>query len=293
MSTSGNTETGKQDQNGGGASPENGRPGAASSSGSSYAEKHIQRTIELLAHERDTDLAQTSLLASKCSPKLLESRGLAILNLQVCSMSVGLGGTTLVELERWMKGPLPSHDFRNGDTCEILGNDAGAAGGGPKTGKGKGKAKDPETANGGDASRSSGLQGVVYRTHEDKIVIALNTGAGDKDEKDPDLPEKCRLCVAGPAPQMQCIHLADPRQAALTCLILLLAVHHFDHAGRSWRTLSRMSVWRRRCNVCSEWSRPQPRRPPTSYRCCSACANQPSLHLPQRKQLHWISSTPT
>ena len=202
----------KPQQNGAGASLETAVTGAASTS--TYAEKHIQRTIELLAHERDTDLAQTSLLASKCSPKLLESRGLAILNLQVCSMSVGLGGKTLVELERWMKGPLPSHDFRNGDTCEILGNDVG---GGPKAaGKGKGKAKDTEGPSGGDddARRSSGLQGVVYRTHEDKIVIALNSGAGDKDEKDPELPEKCRLCVADSAHAMHTSRKCTPTRTS-------------------------------------------------------------------------------
>ena len=149
-------------------------------------EAFIQRTIDLLAHERDTDLAQTSLLASKCSPKLLESRGLAILNLQVANISVGLGGKTLVEVERWMKGPLPSHSFRNGDTCELLANDAGVAKS-TVPGKGKGKAKEADTS---DAAR---LQGTVYRVHEDKLVIALDSK--DKDERDPDLPDKCRWCA--------------------------------------------------------------------------------------------------
>lgn len=154
---------------------------AASTSTLSPAEAHIQRTLELLAFERDTDLAQTSLLVSKCSPKLLESRGLAILNLQACNVSIGLGGKTLVELERWMKGPLPSHGFRNGDTCEIL--PSGSEAGKPAK-KGKGKEKE-------DVS-SIGLQGVVYRVQEDKIVIALDQDK-DRDEKDFDIPEKCRL----------------------------------------------------------------------------------------------------
>lgn len=148
---------------------------------STFAEKHVHRTLDLLAHERDVDLAQTSLLVSKCSPKLLESRGLAILNLQVANVSIGLGGKTLIELERWMKGPLPAHGFRNGDTCEILAGNADAN----KPAKGKGKEK--------EGSEAGKLQGIVYRTHEDRVIVALDSK--DKDEKDLDIPEKCRLCV--------------------------------------------------------------------------------------------------
>lgn len=153
---------------------------------STFAEKHVQRTIDLLVVERDVDLAQTSLLVSKCSPKLLEQRGLAILNLQVANVSIGLGGKTLIELERWMKGPLPAHSFRNGDTCEIL---AGGADSGVKSGSGKGKGK----ADAADAMNK--LQGIVYRTHEDRVIIALDSREKDGNDKDLDIPEKCRLCV--------------------------------------------------------------------------------------------------
>lgn len=154
----------------------------------SPAEAHLHRTLELLAFERDIDLAQTSLLASKASPKLLESRGLAILGLHVSSLSVGLGGKTLVELERWMKGPFPSHEFRNGDTCEILGNDSATktSTGLPKGGKGKEREKEKDL----DSQKKN--PGVIYRVHEDKIVIALDS-QGDNEE--PSLPERCRLCV--------------------------------------------------------------------------------------------------
>lgn len=162
------------------------------SSGSSVAraEAHLQRTLDLLAFERDTDLAQMSLLASKCSPKLLEIRGLAILNLQVSSISIGLGGKTLVEMERWMKGSLPSHSFRNGDTCEILANTGEASGASRSiANKSKGKGKEP------DASANvsgQGLQGIVYRVNDEKIIIALSQSK-DSEEKDLDVPEKCRL----------------------------------------------------------------------------------------------------
>lgn len=153
----------------------------------SPAEAHIQRTIDLLQQERDTDLAQTSLLSSKCSPKLLEARGLAILNLQVTNISVGLGGKTIVELERWMKGPLPSHSFRNGDICEILGNDAGVNQ--PTSSKGKGKANDKSQ----DSPEAAKFQATVYRVHEEKLVVAMDSK--DKDDQDPILPEKCRWCA--------------------------------------------------------------------------------------------------
>lgn len=156
----------------------------ASTSSLTPAEAHIQRTLDLLAFERDTDLAQTSLLVSKCSPRLLESRGLAILNLQASNVSIGLGGKTLVELERWMKGPLPSHGFRNGDTCEVL---SGTSDSSKPNKKGKGKEKE-------EASSASGpgLQGVVYRVQEDKIIIAIDQGK-DREDKDFEIPEKCRL----------------------------------------------------------------------------------------------------
>lgn len=156
----------------------------ASTSSLTPAEAHLQRTLDLLAFERETDLAQTSLLVSKCSPKLLESRGLALLNLQACNVSIGLGGKTLVELERWMKGPLPSHGFRNGDTCEILSNASDSS---SKSKKGKGVDRDDA-----GSSAGQGLQGVVYRVQEDKIVIALDQSK-DREDKDFDIPEKCRL----------------------------------------------------------------------------------------------------
>jgi DNA polymerase alpha-associated DNA helicase A len=158
---------------------------AASTSTLTPAEAHIKRTLELLAFERDIDLAQTSLLVSKCSPKLLETRGLAILNLQVCNVSIGLGGKTLVELERWMKGPLPSHGFRNGDTCEILQNSSDSSG--KQSKKGKGKEQD-----GISSTASQGLQGVVYRVQDDKIILALDQDK-DREDKDLEIPEKCRL----------------------------------------------------------------------------------------------------
>lgn len=38
----------------------------------------LSRHLDLLVQERQAEIEQTSLLASNCSPKLLEKRGLAI-----------------------------------------------------------------------------------------------------------------------------------------------------------------------------------------------------------------------
>ena len=54
----------------------------------------IGRHEYLLQLERASEEEQTRLLNSKCSPKLLEQRGLAILGLGVSAVNVGLGGKT-------------------------------------------------------------------------------------------------------------------------------------------------------------------------------------------------------
>lgn len=57
-------------------------------------ESFIARQQHLLKIERDEDLALTRLLNSKCSPKLLEQKGLALGGLGVSSVNIGLGGKT-------------------------------------------------------------------------------------------------------------------------------------------------------------------------------------------------------
>ena len=58
----------------------------------SVLEAFIGRHEHLLQLERVAEEEQTRLLNSKCSPKLLEQRGLALLGLGVGGISVGLGG---------------------------------------------------------------------------------------------------------------------------------------------------------------------------------------------------------
>lgn len=52
----------------------------------------IDRQISLLQQERDTEVEESNLLLSNCAPKLLEKKGLALLNLSVANVQVGLGG---------------------------------------------------------------------------------------------------------------------------------------------------------------------------------------------------------
>lgn len=54
----------------------------------------ITKHKQLLQLEREAEQEQTRLLNSKCSPKLLEKKGLALGGLGVASVSVGLGGKT-------------------------------------------------------------------------------------------------------------------------------------------------------------------------------------------------------
>lgn len=52
----------------------------------------FDRHLHLLQEERDAEIEQNAVLLSNCSPKLLEKRGLAVLNLMVMNIQVGMGG---------------------------------------------------------------------------------------------------------------------------------------------------------------------------------------------------------
>lgn len=58
----------------------------------------ISRQLALLKKERDVEIERTSLLLSKCGPKLLEQKGLALGGLGVAAINIGLGGKTFVRL---------------------------------------------------------------------------------------------------------------------------------------------------------------------------------------------------
>lgn len=58
----------------------------------------IDKHLDLLSQERDAEIGRTSLIFSKCGPKLLEQKGLALNGLGVASVGVGLGNKTRVRI---------------------------------------------------------------------------------------------------------------------------------------------------------------------------------------------------
>ncbi|PPR00946.1 hypothetical protein CVT24_000253 [Panaeolus cyanescens] len=143
----------------------------------------LERHRTLLAQERAAEIERSSLLLSNCGPKLLEQKGLCLGGLSIVSMNIGLGGKTLVELERptaYHTSPIfPPHTFRNGDLARIEAHVASNA-----TAK---KTKTQTTAD-----KSSQAEGVVYKVTDSRIVIAIDSPDGGNSDV-LDLPERCRV----------------------------------------------------------------------------------------------------
>lgn len=143
----------------------------------------IARHRQLLLQERDEEIRQTHLLLSNCSLRLLEQKGLAVTNLSVSSTNIGLGGNSLVELERpsaHHASPLfPPHTLRNGDLARITAQTSGSAG--KKSARPK---KDDAD------SKEKKCDGVVYKVTDTRIVIALD----QSDASEPsELPDRCTV----------------------------------------------------------------------------------------------------
>ncbi|CDO68285.1 hypothetical protein BN946_scf184799.g12 [Trametes cinnabarina] len=146
----------------------------------------IDRHRELLKREREAEIERTSLLLSNCPPKLLEQKGLALCNLGIASVGIGLGGKTLVELERptaYHSTPIFSpHSLRPGDLARIEEHTASAT---------QKKAGKPKKAGSADKTRDEGVEGVVYKTSDTRIVIAVDPP--ETSGEDLNLPERCRV----------------------------------------------------------------------------------------------------
>lgn len=130
----------------------------------------IQRQRDLLKAEREAVIEQATLLLSKSSPSLLQQQGLALLNLGVVNTSIGLGGQTLVTLERlaaYSSSPtLPPHTFRPGDLAGVQEH----------------------------TSADKTLQnnsGVVFKVSETGITVAFDTDRTGV--KELNLPTRCTL----------------------------------------------------------------------------------------------------
>ncbi|KAI0249793.1 P-loop containing nucleoside triphosphate hydrolase protein [Lactifluus subvellereus] len=162
----------------------------------------IDRNLFLLSQERDAEVERTSLVFSKCGPKLLEQKGLALNGLGVASIGVGLGNKTLVELERPAAyhtitiSPLihfgarssqvvhtsPDNENRPGDLASIEENVV-------SSGRSKKSAK-PNSSSMRDKVQST-MEGVVYKVSDSRIIIAIDLSHSDL--SDFGLPERCRL----------------------------------------------------------------------------------------------------
>lgn len=143
----------------------------------------IERQRLLLAQERSAEIQRSSLLLSNCGPKLLEQKGLSLAGLGVVAVNVGLGGKTLVELERptayHTSSIFPPHTFRPGDLARIETNvTANSA------------QKKPKKTVASSETRSSEVEGVVYKISDTRIVIAVDPSDSSDDL---DLPERCRV----------------------------------------------------------------------------------------------------
>ncbi|THU84385.1 P-loop containing nucleoside triphosphate hydrolase protein [Dendrothele bispora CBS 962.96] len=155
-------------------------------SDASLLSSFIARQRVLLKRERDADIERSSLLLSNCGPKLLEQKGLALLGLGVVGVNVGLGGKTLIELERpsaYHTSPIfPPHTLRTGDIARIEPNVSST-----------GPTKKPKKAVGSADTKDKDAQaeGVVYKISETRIVIAVDPS--DSSSDDLNLPERCRV----------------------------------------------------------------------------------------------------
>lgn len=148
-------------------------------------ESYFSRMRALCQQERAAEIEQSSLLLSACGPKLLEQKGLALLGLGVSSVQIGLGGKSLIELDRpsaYHTSPnFPPHSFRPGDIARIEPNVSST------TGKRATKSAKKAEQTPGELSNDS-VEGVVYKVSDTRIVVSV-----EAELQDIELPERCRI----------------------------------------------------------------------------------------------------
>ncbi|KAI0780930.1 P-loop containing nucleoside triphosphate hydrolase protein [Trametes elegans] len=146
----------------------------------------VARHRELLKKEREAEIERTSLLLSNCPPKLLEQKGLALCGLGIASVGIGLGGKTLVELERpaaYHTTPVfPPHSLRPGDLARIEEHTTSTV---------QKKTAKPKKAGTAEKAKNDGVEGVVYKVSDTKIVIAADPP--ETSGEDLNLPDRCRV----------------------------------------------------------------------------------------------------
>ncbi|KAI5818348.1 P-loop containing nucleoside triphosphate hydrolase protein [Pyronema omphalodes] len=116
--------------------------------------------LELLAAEQGAEITEQTSLINSLPPVALQRHGLAVLNLVLSAQRTGLGGRTVLELEPdsalTTDGKLTSHGLRSGDIVRIEEQPGGAA-----------KKKEKTEL------KEKGVEGVVHRVFENKLVIAI------------------------------------------------------------------------------------------------------------------------
>ncbi|KAH8112236.1 P-loop containing nucleoside triphosphate hydrolase protein [Phellopilus nigrolimitatus] len=145
----------------------------------------FDRHLGLLQDERNAEIDENTLLRSKCSPKLLEQKGLALLNLSIANIHVGMGGRSLIELDRSSAfsatSTLPPHTFRPGDLGRIESHSTSTT------------SKKNKAAKSASSATIAGLiEGIVYKVSDTRIILAVDP-QGQNTSEDFDLPELCRL----------------------------------------------------------------------------------------------------
>ncbi|CCL99352.1 uncharacterized protein FIBRA_01370 [Fibroporia radiculosa] len=142
----------------------------------------IARHRILLNKERDEEVERSSLLLSKCGPKLLEQKGLALGALGIASLNVGKYCASRILFH----ADEPEHAIRPGDLARIEENVSETFG---RKKSAVSKTKKPDDS---AAARTQGLEGVVYKVVSDmRIVITLDVSETSTDGLD--LPERCRV----------------------------------------------------------------------------------------------------
>lgn len=138
----------------------------------------FNKLIELTEEELNYEEEESSILFSNSSFKEIELKGLCLSGLVATNISIGLGGKTLITLERStalsITPILPSHHtFRSGDIIVIRDNSK----------------KDSGNNNSNTSKDLIELNGVVSKVTDTKIVIALKKD----DLVDEVIPERIRI----------------------------------------------------------------------------------------------------
>ncbi|KAM0790209.1 hypothetical protein ACM66B_005523 [Microbotryomycetes sp. NB124-2] len=155
----------------------------------------IARMIELTENEMRTEEDEMAMLALLCPFSTLVQHGLALTGLSPVSVSVGLGGRTLVALERSSahsdsKSFDSHHSFRPGDAIQL--QDAAAT-----TKAIKNRSKKSTGSPSASATAVQGVRATVYKVADSRITIALDKrpapATGEDDDEGDDLPSNVRI----------------------------------------------------------------------------------------------------